>query len=95
MKIKAKDKTYTFEWPIVIVRWMDSASLNNGWAFVKSIPCFKPHEVTSIGFLFKDDPDYVVIIPHISEIGVQSQDRQVDGSMSIPKSQILWIKHIK
>jgi hypothetical protein len=81
-----------YDWPIVLVRWMDSASFNSGWAFLKTIPCFRPHEVTSMGFLFKDEKDFIVLIPHMSEIGVQSQDRQIDGSMSIPKSQIIWTR---
>lgn len=91
----SKKKLLKFEWSIVLVRWRDSASLNSGWSFIKSIPSFIPHEVTSMGFLFKDEPDFIVLIPHMSEIGVQSQDRQVDGTMSIPRSQILWMKTLK
>ena len=71
---------------IVEVLWRDSCGYSD-WHDSGGLYTVKPENVTSLGYLVKDEDDYIVITSSVSD----NQNNQ--GTLAIPKSAILEIQH--
>jgi len=61
----------------VKIVWMDSAGVTNRWEFIEDMDSLPPSEITSVGFLLEDAPDYKTIVQSASM-------QQMLGRMTIP-----------
>ena len=71
---------YDFDWPVVEVQWVDSTAKSNWsergeWALQRS-------EIKSVGYLFKDLSDRVVLVQSMSGLDL------IDHQLSIPRGCI-------
>lgn len=80
------------KWPIVIVRWLDSAS-PRGWQSVAGWDGVGSLECVSVGFLFSSDDQATTIIPHFAYAD-DDTNRQGNGIMVIPSGAIVSIERL-
>ena len=74
----------------VRVTWMDSRQIFEDWTLLNGgvvLPPADELEVTSVGFLFVEDDDMIVLVQNAG-------DDQVLGGVAIPKASILQIEHL-
>lgn len=68
--------------PLVMIEWLDSASLSGGiWRDTDDVAELKPHVIRSVGWVLREDAVSVLLIGHIAT-------HQVSGDLSIPKCSI-------
>ena len=80
------------EYPLVIVKWVDSSRLSD-WHFIDTDKCIEEHECFSVGFLMNDSKYAVSIYPHLSS--KNTDEFQGVGTMNIPKRCIVSLRHIE
>ncbi len=74
---------------MVLVEWTDACSDDAGWKPLKKIKKQTPVIVMSMGFLVKDDPDYVTVIgSHVPF------DDTTDGDVTIPRGMVRSITEL-
>jgi hypothetical protein len=56
------------EWQIVLVEWDDITSHDGAWLDLKEAEEYSPTPMKTMGFLLKDEPDYVIVVSTASEI---------------------------
>jgi hypothetical protein len=75
---------------IVLVVWLDACGgSKDGWHSMRSILRQKPYEARSVGYLVREEEDYIVVCPHL--VGIGERDIDGDGELAIPRS---WIKKV-
>lgn len=68
--------------PLVMVEWLDSASLTGGvWRDTNDVADLKPTRMRSVGWVLREDGESIVLIGHIAS-------HQVSGDLVIPKTCI-------
>jgi hypothetical protein len=71
---------------LTIVKWYDSAGLDKeGWSYREDVEQLEPLYLYSMGWLFKESKEFVVIVPHWGE----DQKTNFDGAIAIPKKVII------
>lgn len=69
--------------PLVIVEWADSCALKAGvWSDPDELAPIHPSRCVSVGWVFAETKDHVVLFAHGNE-------HQVGGELCIPKSAIV------
>ena len=71
---------YDYDWPIVEVEWVDSTA-RSSWADREEWT-LQRSEIRSVGYLFKDLSDRVVILQSVSGLDL------IDHQLSIPRGCI-------
>ncbi|MCM1516252.1 MAG: hypothetical protein NC080_07580 [Paraprevotella sp.] len=69
---------------IETIEWKDTFGCPEGWEFADS---FEPKVATvqSVGFVWKETDEYIVLVPHISG----EERKQLAGHITIPRTQIV------
>lgn len=75
---------------LVIIEWLDSFGCSSSWQELTDDCQPKPMTCKSVGWLFRDEPTFKVIVPHIAE----SEVPQGCGDMTIPECCITKITEI-
>jgi hypothetical protein len=78
------------KWPLVLVRWLDSAS-PRGWQPIGDWSGPGSLECVSVGFLFAENDQTKTIIPHFAYAD-DDVNRQGNGIMVIPCGAIVSIE---
>jgi len=73
----------------VSIIWKDSASIENGWKYVKD-STFEPVEVLSVGFVIFKSKEVIVLSANISNGGLPAYN----GGMIIYRKQITNISDL-
>lgn len=76
------------ELPLVEITWSDHSSFDAGWNTLEAIQALEPVTVRSVGFVAKDEPNYVVLVAHLTSAG------SATGEMCILKSDIVSRKDL-
>lgn len=82
---------------LVLVEWIDSVGTAgvDVWTDVSEVKDFNICKCLSIGWLFKETDEYIVIVPHIGQEKDDSmEDNQVSGAMLIPQCSISVMRTI-
>lgn len=78
-----KKTKYTVPERIVLVEWIDAMTGDAGWKTLKEVKKQAPVIVHSIGYLVKDDPDFVTVVgSFIPDFG------DSDGNVTVPRGMI-------
>ena len=85
----AKSASKRLKYSIYEVVWSDT-SYGHGWTD-RTHPDIRPVAIVSVGFLFKNDPDFVALTSSYGSGG----DAQVMSPLTIPRSAIIRIKKIR
>jgi hypothetical protein len=78
------------KWPIVVIRWIDSASPQNGWVRLQDWEGVGSLECISVGYLIKDEDGTKTIAPHIAYPDDPAQC-QGNGIIVIPDQAVLSV----
>lgn len=68
---------------LVYVEWLDAYTQKAGWKNVKKLRKQKPVLVKTVGFLVKDDPDFVIVAGTFVPT-----DGDCDGDVTITRGMI-------
>lgn len=74
---------------LVYVEWLDAYTQAAGWKNIKKLRKQKPVLVRSVGYLVKDDPDFIIVAGTYVE-----EDGDCDGDVTIPRGMIKMVKDI-
>jgi hypothetical protein len=77
---------------IEMVEWVDSFGCPAGWEF-EDEAALRHTTIQSVGYLLKDDAQFVFLAPHISAVS-ETERRQLAGHIAIPKLSIVSRKTI-
>lgn len=72
---------------IVIVKWLDAFGCSSSWRERDDIEKATPSICESVGWLIKDEDDYIVLVPHVANETLGST-WQGCGDMTIPRAAI-------
>jgi hypothetical protein len=81
------------KWPIVIIRWIDSASPQTGWVRLQDWEGVGSLECISVGYMIKDEGGTKTIAPHIAYPDDPDQC-QGNGIIVIPDQAVLSIDQL-
>lgn len=74
--------------PLVLIEWVDSSRLGDGWRMLDEIEAPEPHRCLSVGFVVKESKDAKVLVPNLAD--VRSDDnKQAYGGIIIPTRAII------
>lgn len=74
--------------PLVLIEWVDSSRIGDGWRMLDEIEAPEPHLCVSVGFVVKESKDAKVLAPNLAD--VRSDDnRQAYGGIMIPTGAIV------
>jgi hypothetical protein len=71
---------------LVLVDWIDAAGVAAHWAPLEDVKSY-PQRCQSVGWLLEDEPDFIVVAPHVG-LDENGWPEQVVGDMCIPRSAI-------
>lgn len=81
---------------LVIVRWRDSARFPSGWTFEADAHQYrKPGVGESVGWLYSEPGEDLVLIPHRMDAPDDPEQRNVMGGLAIPKEAVVSVKRLK
>lgn len=75
--------------PLVLVEWVDSAR-GQDWHHPRDGD-YTAHSIFSVGWLYKQTPDMLVVVPHASQ-GTDGEIDQVVGNMNIPRVAVRRVR---
>ncbi len=76
------------QWPLVLVRWLDSAAPDSNWISLRDYQGVASLECISVGYLVHEGDGRKTIAPHIAYPNDEEQ-RQGNGLTVIPDQAIL------
>jgi hypothetical protein len=80
---------------LVLVEWQDSYNITTNWELISQMPKLISMICVSVGWITQETKDYILIVPHISDIKNKNSLGTGCGVMSIPKSAIVKRKVLK
>jgi hypothetical protein len=89
---KKTKKTTKTEYPLVLIRWDDSARPISDWQWIDDyempeiVPCI------SVGFLIADTPQAIALAPNLGDVG--RERAQASGIIRIPRSAVRSIENL-
>jgi hypothetical protein len=85
----SKKKPPEEEPKLVYVEWEDAYTQEAGWKSIKKLRKQKPVLVKSVGYLVKDDPNFIIVAgTYVPE------DGDCDGDTTIPRGMIRKVINI-
>lgn len=72
---------------LVLVTWIDSLGCSSSWREKEYLTNSKPLLCRSVGWILRDDDNYIVLVPHTADETSHS-DWQGCGDMTIPRGMI-------
>jgi len=75
---------------LVLVKWLDAYGVSPDWISVEDA---KPSPLVnqSVGWLFHENDDCVVVIPHVAMSDHPRAEMQICGDMMIPRKAVVEI----
>ncbi|MBC8321128.1 MAG: hypothetical protein H8E34_10430 [Bacteroidetes bacterium] len=74
---------------LYLIKWIDSYNFPSTWESIEEMEDPIPLVCVSVGWIEKETDEYIVLIPHISDIDNKDNKGMGCGSMGIPKIAIL------
>ena len=85
----ARDALAQLSYPLVLVIWVDSSHMGEGWIGFEELDCTDARLLcVSVGFLVQESAHAKLLVPSIADLH-EPGNRQAHGSMLIPKVAIL------
>jgi hypothetical protein len=78
----------TNEYPLMLIEWVDSSRLGNGWLDLDEIHDPDPHTCVSVGFLVKENERGKILVPTVADIK-NPANRHTHGGIMIPSCSII------
>jgi hypothetical protein len=76
------------EYPLMLIEWVDSSRIGEGWLDLDEIGEPDPHTCVSVGFLVKENKRGKILVPTVADIK-NSANRHTHGGIMIPICSIL------
>jgi hypothetical protein len=76
------------EYPLMLIEWVDSSRLGEGWVDFNEIGEPDPHACVSVGFLVKENERGKILIPTVADVK-NTGNRHTHGGIMIPACSIL------
>lgn len=73
---------------LVVVEWVDSCSLRNGWKGLAEAKTLKPSRIRSVGWIVSQDDKQITVASHWDEMD------NICGEMCIPKGCIIKVTEL-
>lgn len=73
---------------MVEIKWLDSKGVTSDWEFKDEVKQMPPCNVTSVGFMYDDNGEYITLLQSETE-------EQILGRLTIPKVCIVSIKQLQ
>jgi hypothetical protein len=89
---KRAKKTSESKFPLVLIRWDDSARPIGDWQWIddykvpETVPCI------SVGFLIADTPQAIALAPNLGDI--KRERAQASGIIRIPRSAVRSVEQL-
>jgi hypothetical protein len=80
--------------PLVLIEWVDSSRLGDGWIDIADIKQPNPSLCVSVGFLAKANARGKVLIPTIADVE-HADNRHCHGGIMIPTRSIIRERRLK
>ena len=71
------------EYPLLMIEWVDSTRLSDGWTPLGQIEGPSPHQCVTVGFLIKESDSAKVLAPSFGDIA-SGDNRQAYGGSNDP-----------
>lgn len=81
------------EYPLVLVEWIDSSRIFDGWIDLKDIAAPIPHKCVSVGFLVSENKSGKILVPTMADIE-HPDNRHTYGGMLIPSATIISVRRL-
>lgn len=78
----------TLPYSLVLIEWIDSSRLSDGWMDISAIPDPYPHKCVSVGFLVAQNENAKILVPTIGDVD-HIDNSHTYGGMMIPRSAIV------
>lgn len=78
---------------LVLVEWVDSCRLNNGWMDLSDIPEPYPHSCVTVGFHVASNKQGIILVPTIGDTEHPTNSHTY-GGMMIPRTAIVRRKKL-
>jgi hypothetical protein len=76
------------EYPLMLIEWVDSSRLREGWIDLSEIGERDPHTCVSVGFLVKENKLGKILVPTVADVK-NAANRHAYGGIMIPVCSIL------
>jgi hypothetical protein len=76
------------EYPLMLIEWVDSSRLGEGWLDLSAIGEPNPHKCVSVGFLIKENERGKILVPTVADVK-NPANRHTHGGIMIPACSIL------
>lgn len=76
---------------LVLIEWLDASGPPRGWVFAEDAEPDAPI-VKSVGWLAKEEKDYLFLVPHVAE---SLSGRQYAGYFTIPRRMVIKRRVLK
>ncbi|MFI4987245.1 MAG: hypothetical protein ACHQF3_07375 [Alphaproteobacteria bacterium] len=76
------------EYPLILIEWVDSSRVGQGWVDLNAIGDPDPHKCVSVGFLLKENAVGKILVPTIADVG-HPDNRHSHGGIMIPSCSII------
>jgi hypothetical protein len=76
------------EYPLMLIEWVDSSRLGEGWIDLSQIGEPDPHTCVSVGFLVKENKLGKILVPTVADVK-NAANRHAHGGIMIPVCSIL------
>ena len=81
------------DWPLVLVRWVDSAAPDTGWIRLRDYRGIASMECITVGYLISDSDEIKTIAPHLA-FPDDEEHCQGNGIMVIPDQAVLSVERL-
>jgi hypothetical protein len=82
------------EYPLVLIEWVDSSRIGEGWTDVAEIKEPDPHKCVSVGFLVKKNKRGKILLPTIADVD-HEDNRHSHGGIMIPNCSIISQRRLR
>jgi hypothetical protein len=76
------------EYPLMLIEWVDSSRLGEGWLDLSEIGEPDPHICVSVGFLVKQNERGKILVPTVADVA-HAVNRHTHGGIMIPACSIV------
>jgi hypothetical protein len=76
------------EYPLMLIEWVDSSRIGDGWVDLDEIKNPDPHRGISVGFLIRANESGKILAPTIADVE-HPGNRHTHGGIMIPTCSII------
>jgi hypothetical protein len=82
------------EYPLMLVEWVDSSRVGDGWVDLDAINEPAPSKCVSVGFLVRSNKRGKILVPTVADVE-RPTNRHSHGGIMIPACSIISERRLK